>query len=62
MTVEKPIRTKVITPTYHNMSKQREEPIKITCNLLKARKKSLAQGSIGFCFAPYWFKNQARKF
>lgn len=52
----------VITPTNHDRSKQREEPIKITRNLLQARKKSRVQGSIGFCFAPYWLKNLARKF
>jgi len=29
----------------------------ITCNLLKTREKSRAQGAIGFDFASHWLKN-----
>ena len=29
----------------------------ITCNLLKRREKSRAQGAIGFGFASHWLKN-----
>ena len=61
MTVEKPEPTKAITPTNHNGSKQRNEPITIflaiTCNSLKAWEKSLVHGVIGFGFASHWLKN-----
>ena len=33
------------------------EFLAITCNLLKAREKSRAQGAIGFDFASHWLKN-----
>ena len=58
MTVVK-TKTKVITVTNHNRSKQCDEPIKflaITCNLLKVQKKSCLQGAIGFGFASNWLK------
>ena len=43
-------KTKAITPTNHNRSKQRDEFLAITCNSLKAREKSRvrARGAIGF--------------
>ena len=56
MTVQK-TKTKVINPTNHNSSKQRDEPIRIpaiTSNLLKSR----VQGATGsFGFASHWLKN-----
>ena len=59
--------TKKIILTDHNRIKQPHEPIKIpsnygSCNLLKAREKSRAQGGIGFCFAFHWLKSGARFF
>ena len=51
--------TKVITPTNHNKSERRDEPIRIQrnyCNLLKARGKSRVQGAI-FGFASHSLKN-----
>ena len=32
------------------------EFLAITCNLLKGREKSCAQGAIGFVFASHWLK------
>ena len=53
--------TKVITPTNHNRSKQRDsnqlEFLAITCNFLKVRKQSRKQDAIGFSFASLWLKN-----
>ena len=57
-------KTKAITPTNHNRSRQRDEPITIpsnTCNSLKAREKSRVHGAIGFGFGfgfdSHWLKN-----
>ena len=57
-------KTKAITPTNHNRSRQRHEPITIpsnipviTCNSLKAREKSRVHGANGFDFASRWWKN-----
>ena len=67
MTVEKPV-PKVISPTNHNRSKQRDKPIRIrtnnyyTCNLLKEREKLSAQGVIGFGFASQWFEKTGASF
>ena len=58
-------KTKVSTPTNHNRSRQRDEPITIlaiTCNSLKAREKSRVQGVIGFGFASHWLKNWHESF
>ena len=47
-------KTKAITPTNHNRSKQRDEPITIRsnldCNSLEAREKSRLHSAIGFGF------------
>ena len=43
-------KTKAITPTNHNSSRQRDEPIVIICNSLEAREKSRVRGAIGFGF------------
>ena len=58
MTVEKN-KTKAITPTNHDIGKQRDEPITILSNYLKlkAREKSYVHGAIGFGFASHWLKN-----
>ena len=66
MTVEKPV-PKVIFPTNHNRSKQRDKLIRIhsnycTCNLLKGREKLSAQGVIGFGFASQWFEKTGASF
>ena len=55
MNVELP-NNKVITPTNHNRSKRRDEPIRIPRNFIKAREKSRVQGAIGFGFSSYWLK------
>ena len=57
-------KTKAITPTNHNRSRQRNEPITIaiTCSSLKAREKSRAHGAIGFGFASHWLKNWRESF
>ena len=41
-------KTKAITPTNHNRTKQRDEPITIICNSLKAREESRARRSKPF--------------
>ena len=61
MTVEHPI-TKYYSATNHNRRKQRDKPISfvaITCNLHKAREKSLVQRATGsgFGFVSHWLKN-----
>ena len=38
------------------------EFLKSTCNLLKAREESSAQGGIGFGFASQWLKNRRQIF
>ena len=38
------------------------ELLAITCNLLKAREKLLAQGAIGLAFASHWLKDWGEKF
>ena len=58
-------KTKAITPTNHNRSKQRDEPsefLVITCNSLKGREKSRAHRAIGFSFASHWLKNWRESF
>ena len=54
-------KTKAITPTNHNTSSQRDEPITIpiaiTCSSPEAREKSRVHGAIGFGFASHWLKN-----
>ena len=50
-------KTKAITPTNHDRSRQRDEPITITCNSLEAREKSRVHGAIGFGFDFHWLKN-----
>ena len=53
-------KTKAITPTNHNRSRQRDEPITIpsnnTCNSLEAREKSRVRGAIGFACDSHWLK------
>ena len=44
---------KVITPTNHNRSEQRDKPIAYT-HLLKAREKLRVQVAIDFGFASHW--------
>ena len=58
-------KTKAITPTNHNRSRQRDEPITIlaiTCNSLEAREKSRVHGANGFDFASRWWKNWRESF
>ena len=59
-------KTKAITPTNHNRSRQRDEPITMpsnyTCNSLEAREKSRVHGVIGFGFASHWLKNWRESF
>ena len=40
-----------------NNTMNQSEFLVITCNLLKAREKSRAQGAIGFDFASHWLKH-----
>ena len=58
MTVEKP-QTKAVTPTNHNRSRPRDEPITIPSN---HREKSRVRGAIGFGFASHWLKNWRESF
>ena len=53
-------KSKAITPTNHNRSRQHHEPITITCNTLEAREKSRVHGAIGF--ASHWLKNWRESF
>ena len=58
-------KTKAITPTNHNRSSQRDEPITIPssyCNSLKAQEKSRVHGAIGFGFSSHWLKNWRESF
>jgi len=58
-------KTKAITPTNHNRSKQRNEPITIVAiiwNSLKAREESRVHGAIGFGLASHWLKNWRESF
>ena len=45
------LKSETNTLTNHKRSKERDEPIRITCSLLKAREKLWVQGAIGFDFA-----------
>ena len=60
-------KTKAITPTNHNRSRQRDEPITIpgmavTCNSLEARERSRVHGAIGFVYDSHWLKNWRESF
>ena len=55
-------KIKAITPTNHNRSRQRDEPITITCNSLKAREKSRVHGANSFDFASRWWKTWRKSF
>ena len=59
-------KTKAITSTNNNSSKQRDEPITIPSNFssnsLKAPEISRLRGAIGFGFACYWLKNWRESF
>ena len=59
MTVEKPIPKELLRPltTGANSAINQSELQSITCNLIKAREKSCAQGTGGFGFASHWSKN-----
>ena len=57
----------IITPTNHNRSRQRDEPITIIflailCNLLQAQEKSRLHGAIDFGFASHWLKDWHKSF
>ena len=58
-------KTKAITPTNHNRSRQRKDQsqfLAILCNSLQAREKSRVHGAIGFGFASHWLKNWRESF
>ena len=60
-------KSKAITPTNHNRSRQRDELITIpssyiTCNSLEARERSRVHGAIGLVFDSHWLKNWRESF
>ena len=64
MTVEKPKPKLLLRPITKaaNSAMNQSELLAITCNLLKAREKLLAQGAIGLAFASHRLKDWGEKF
>ena len=64
MTAEKPKPKLLLRPITKaaNSAMNQSELLAITCNLLKAREKLLAQGAIGLAFASHWLKDWGEKF
>ena len=55
-------KTKAITLTNHNRSRQRDEPITCSCDSPELREKSRVHGAIGFGFGSHWLKNWRESF
>ena len=64
MTVEKPKPKQLLRPitTGADCVMNPSQFIAITCNSLKAQKKSRVHGTIGFTFASHWLKNWRESF
>ena len=64
MTVEKPKPKQLLRPITKGVDSAMNQSqfLAITCNKLKARKKSRIHGAIGFGFAYQWLKNWRESF
>ena len=64
MTIEKPKPKQLLRPitTAANSAMNQSQFLAITCNSLKAQKKSRVHSAIGFGFASYWLKNWHESF
>ena len=64
MTVEKPKPKQLLRPITKgaDSAMNQSQFLAITCNSLKARKKSRVQGAIGLGFASHWLKNWRESF
>ena len=64
MTVEKPKPKQLLRPITKGVDSTTNQSqfLAITCNKLKARKKSRVHGAIGFGFAYHWLKNWRESF